>query len=131
MSRIDPVYLEHERKRFMRPDAHRFVRPDWRRYVAPDSDVAALYAGYERKYSPDQPRVPAGSREGGRWTSGSDDIGSMLAGAKRLAARGYSNDYLRCLDFCSPILERPQPPGVDYNQWDFRKCMNACLQRNH
>ena len=26
-----------------------------------------------RKYSPDQPRVPAGSREGGQWTSGGGD----------------------------------------------------------
>lgn len=25
---------------------------------------------YARKYSPDQPRVPAGSREGGQWTDG-------------------------------------------------------------
>jgi hypothetical protein len=25
---------------------------------------------YERKYSPDQPRVPAGNPDGGEWTSG-------------------------------------------------------------
>lgn len=28
-----------------------------------------MFEFYERKYSPEQPRVPAGSREGGQWTS--------------------------------------------------------------
>jgi hypothetical protein len=30
----------------------------------------------ERRYSPSQPRVPAGSREGGRWTSGGGGSGT-------------------------------------------------------
>lgn len=68
MSSIKPVYTEHQLKRWMRPDAHRFIRPDWRRFVQPGSELAAIYERYERKYRPDQPRVPAGSREGGRWT---------------------------------------------------------------
>ena len=34
------------------------LRADW---------MLTLRAHYARKYSPDQPRVPAGSREGGRW----------------------------------------------------------------
>ena len=55
-------------KRWMRSDAHRFIRPDWRRYVVPGSELAALYERYERKYRPDQPRVPAGVPEGGQWT---------------------------------------------------------------
>lgn len=59
------AYLEHELKRWMRPDAHHFVRPDWRRHVTPGSDLAAVFALYENKYSPDQPRD-----DQGRWTSG-------------------------------------------------------------
>lgn len=51
----------------MRPDAHRFLRPDWRRYVQPGSELARQYAELEAKYRPDQPRVPAGRREGGQW----------------------------------------------------------------
>ena len=70
MYRVDPVYLEYQLKRWMRPDAHRFIRPDWRRYVKPGSELAVFYERYERKYSPEQPRVPAGSREGGQWTNG-------------------------------------------------------------
>jgi hypothetical protein len=34
-----------------------------------------------RKYSPDQPRVPAGSHEGGQWTSGGGGAGTQLADA--------------------------------------------------
>ena len=70
MSPINPVYLEHQRKRWMRPDAHRFIRPDWRRFVRPGFEDDHPFALYERKYSQDQPRVPAGSREGGQWTDG-------------------------------------------------------------
>jgi hypothetical protein len=82
MTIIDPAYLEHERKRFMHHDAHRFIRADWRRFVTPGSELAAYYASIERKYRPDQARVPAGSREGGQWTDeggggtrGRDDTG--------------------------------------------------------
>ena len=37
------------------------VRDEWKRTL---SDY------YARKFDPDQPRVPAGSSEGGRWASG-------------------------------------------------------------
>jgi len=116
-----------------------------------------------RKYSPDQPRVPAGSAEGGQWTdagggSGSTDAGSRreltrisassagsggqgggevegqvgpgdsdLAEIQRRFAAGPKT-YQRCLDLCYPLLERFQPPGVDYNKWDFHRCMDACLR---
>jgi len=69
MSPFHPLVAAHERARWMRPDAHRFLRPDWRRYVQPGSELQALYDEIERKYRPDQPRVPAGVSEGGRWTA--------------------------------------------------------------
>jgi hypothetical protein len=62
--------IEHEIKRFMRPDACRYLRPDWRRHWPRGSENDPLYRFYEsceRKYRPDQARVPAGSREGGQW----------------------------------------------------------------
>lgn len=68
MSPIHPLYLERELERGMRPDAHLFVRLDWRRFVHPRFADDLPFALYERKYRPDQPRVPAGSREGGQWT---------------------------------------------------------------
>jgi hypothetical protein len=46
---------------------------------------------------------------------------------RRLFAAG-PNTYQRCLDLCYPILERFQSPGVDYNKWDFHRCMDACLR---
>lgn len=69
MPYIHPAALEHEFKRWMRPDAHRFIRSDWRRFVAPGSELWALYELIEYKYSPDQPRVPRGQSEGGQWTA--------------------------------------------------------------
>ena len=69
MSAFKNAYLEHQLKRWMAPDAHRFIRPDWRRFVQPGSDLWSVYELYERKYRPDQPRVPDGSPEGGQWTS--------------------------------------------------------------
>lgn len=50
-------------------DAHRFLHADWRRHVTPGSELAALFSEIERKYRPEQPRVPAGNREGGQWTA--------------------------------------------------------------
>jgi hypothetical protein len=77
-----PAALERELLRGMRPDAHRFIRPDWRRQVKPGSDLWSLYERFERKYSPDQPRVPAGAREGGQWTSEDGGGGGGGVGAE-------------------------------------------------
>lgn len=84
MARIHPAYLEHERKRFMRPNAYRFLRPDWRRFVRPGSELARHYAELEAKYRPDQPRVPAGQREGRQWA---DDGGSQVDSNERYGER--------------------------------------------
>jgi RHS repeat-associated protein len=35
-----------------------------------------------------------------------------------------------CIQQCVRILERPQPPWSDRNQWDFHKCVNACMADN-
>jgi hypothetical protein len=97
---------------------------------------AVLEAGrrliYQLKFEEDQPRVPAGEPGGGRWTSGTSDLGSegIFAMAERLKLAGGSADYQACLDLCYPLLERPEHPSSDRNMWDFHKCMNACLGRN-
>jgi hypothetical protein len=100
------------------------------------------------KYDPNQPRVPAGNPDGGRWTEAgtnggidiADDAGGderaadaapsvekILALAPRLAATRASMN--RCVDLCYRLLERFQPPGSDRNEFDFRRCLNACLGR--
>jgi hypothetical protein len=72
MTHIHAAHLHHQRKRFMRPDAHRFLRPDWRRFMWFGQEHQLLYQLYdriERKYSSNQPRVPRGNPDGGQWTS--------------------------------------------------------------
>jgi hypothetical protein len=56
----------------MRADAHRFLRADWRRYMRVGRNHDPVFRFFEKiecKYSPDQPRVPRGSSNGGQWTS--------------------------------------------------------------
>ena len=59
MNLREDAWAAHQRARWLRPDAERWLKPDWR----------------ERKYNPDQPRVPAGSSDGGQWTSGEGGTG--------------------------------------------------------
>ncbi len=71
MSPREDAYARHQQARWLRPDAARWVRPDAARYLAPNADIGAIFPALERKYSPDQPRVPAGNPDGGQWTDGS------------------------------------------------------------
>lgn len=98
---INSAYLEHQLKRAMRPDSHLFVHPDWRRHVRPGSEAGYVFALYEGKYRPDQPRVPRGSPEGGQWT---DEEGG---GGESQSAR---NDP-RVISGASPD---PIRPGAQY-----------------
>lgn len=142
MARIAEQAILHEIKRSL--------RPDWRRFWKAGHENDRLYKLYERaerKFDPNQPRVPKGQPEGGQWTSdGEGDsqpvplvpprsqpdgdavgVSAILAKAKQLAASG-TTPYQRCLNLCFPILERALPfPGSDRNTFDFHKCMNACL----
>lgn len=88
-------------------------------------------------FDPNQPRVPAGNSDGGQWangggegsTSGNTAVHSILGLARQFAASGYSPSYLKCLDICSPLLERFQPSGSDRNKYDFHRCMRVCIGR--
>lgn len=113
--------LSPEELRQVRPDYYwlHFGHDAWKREQA-------------RKYDPNQPRVPAGDPDGGQWTSGDGASGQAnfqrtFAAATKLAARKPTMN--QCIDLCLPLLLRPQKPGRDYNQMDFRKCINACLGR--
>jgi hypothetical protein len=85
------------RRRWMRPNAHLYIRQDAGRFMAPGAPrlVGAEVVKYfesvagserdlptaERKYSPNQPRIPAGRFGGGRWTDGSSLAGPSASGA--------------------------------------------------
>jgi hypothetical protein len=76
MRQLADAWLEHQRRRFIRYDARRWLRHDAHRYKA---------------YNPDQPRVPAGTPEGGQWTG----EGGAPATPLRIAQ-----------------TDRPPPPGT-------------------
>jgi hypothetical protein len=83
MARFQDAWLTHQQRRFMRPDAPRYVRHDAGRYVRPDVSRWLTPDGIdvgssERKFNPDQLRVPAGSSEGGQWTADGGGSGESV-----------------------------------------------------
>jgi hypothetical protein len=89
----------------------------------------------ETKFDPSQPRVPAGHSDGGQWTGARGapmSIPKIVSVARQLGIVGGNTeeDWRRCLDLCTPFLERPAGSGSDRNYWDFQKCLNACLGKN-
>ena len=72
MNERETAWLRHQQQRFMRSDAARFIRPDAARFLIPGTNPADVYPALALKYSPNQPRVPAGDARGGEWT----DVGA-------------------------------------------------------
>jgi hypothetical protein len=75
------------------PDELRRLRPAyyWQRFGLP-----AWQRRLAAKYDPDQPRVPAGNSDGGRWTSGESSEGASSSPLTSFAAasrRGRSPAY--------------------------------------
>jgi hypothetical protein len=73
-------WMRPDAQRFMRPDPARWIRPDVARYLLPGTNPADVFAALDRKYNPNQPRVPAGQTGGGRWTDGGAIGSSILVG---------------------------------------------------
>lgn len=46
------------------------------RFLVPGSDPAKIFPALDRKFNPNQPRIPAGSPDGGQWTDGGGNPGS-------------------------------------------------------
>ena len=78
MRQIAGAWLEHQRRRFTRHDAYRYRRFD------PRFRRGRLW--FEDKAWADQPRVPAGSSEGGQWTSGGETPLRLAAVEKPIIA---------------------------------------------
>ena len=86
MPQIRQDYLDHELRCWM--------RPDWRKFWRPGYESDPLYKEFERierKFSPEQPRVPAGVSEGGRWTSSTGGAGSATRFAPSEDRPGTAN----------------------------------------
>lgn len=153
------AWAEHQRKRWMRPDAERYLRPDWssRKYwvTPPDIGAAGTWSGKsvgpdfaeedsfsagdlrpaqarlahlrwlvadlkfdlalrrlarKANFNPNQPRVPAGSREGGQWT---DTGGGNSGGGLGTKPAGGINDP-RVISDVTP--DHTWNPGAQYAQ---------------
>src|SRR5574340_220195 len=99
--------MAQTRQEYLDEQARRCMRPDWRRWWKPGHENDPLYKEFERverKFRPDQPRVPRGNPDGGQWANegnsasagGGDGVASsILSRAKQLAAGGRTT-YLRC-----------------------------------
>jgi len=86
------------------------------------------------KYSPDQPRAPAGSPDGGQWTQ--DAIGPLKApvadrpkspsAAQQIALvlpDGCEQEWARAREICSALLMAPNPPrGQTGGYSDINNC---------
>ena len=74
MTSHESAFEAAQRARWMRPDAYRWIRPDAARFLIPGIDPRDVYPALQRKFNPDQPRVPAGNPDGGQWTEGGGGI---------------------------------------------------------
>jgi hypothetical protein len=70
MASHERAFEAAQRARWMRPDAYRWIRPDAARFLVPGTDPRDVFPALQRKFNPDQPRVPAGNPDGGQWTDG-------------------------------------------------------------
>jgi hypothetical protein len=72
----DPDYRH---RRWMKPNAALWMRPDASRWLLPNQKLWRGPVTGEQKYSPDQPRVPAGNPDGGQWTTDGSGGGVSIA----------------------------------------------------
>ncbi len=77
MSNHESLFEAAQRARWLRPDAYRWIRPDAARFLVPGADPASVFPALQRKFNPDQPRVPAGNPDGGQWTDGGGGGGGI------------------------------------------------------
>ncbi|MGO3929542.1 hypothetical protein NP284_14665 [Rhodopseudomonas pseudopalustris] len=134
------TYAAHQRARFMqsdaarwmRPDAERWIRSDIARFLAPGTDPASIFPALDCKYSPSQPRVPAGNSDGGQWTNGGpsarwavnptdvDDRQDVQRAADvQLAQVGSSVTDADGLPYYATGGHHEMPRGV-YTKWELR-----------
>lgn len=77
MTQIGQEYLDHQLRHW--------TRPDWRKWWKPGHENDPLYKELERverKYRPDQLRVPQGSEGGGQWTAEGSGGSGAVSSAK-------------------------------------------------
>ncbi|MGP9811884.1 hypothetical protein ACTZWT_10270 [Rhodopseudomonas sp. NSM] len=125
-------FMQPDAARWMRPDADRWIRPDVARFLAPGTDPATIFPALDRKYSPNQPRVPAGNPDGGQWTNGgisarwavddvllSDPQDDQLLDGVQLTQVGSSVTDADGLPYYATGGHHEMPRGV-YRKWNLQ-----------
>ena len=108
MNLREAAWLAQQRRRWMLPDPSRWLRPDHAQWLRPEKAWHPPSGLYELKYSPDQPRVPAGNPEGGQWT----DAGGASGGGQRTSEDGSANTKPRLFVAAGlPRIPRQRPPS--------------------
>jgi hypothetical protein len=97
MTRAAKIWQEHQRERFMRPDAHLYVRPDATRFMRPQADRSPPLAVVDAQQ--DFPQIEAERQQ--------------LLAAKALAAE--LKFYLALQRFARKY--RPDQPRDDHGRW--------------
>lgn len=118
----DAAWIGHQQARWLRPDADRWIRPDADRFIALGVSVADVFPGRSRKYNPDQPRVPAGQPDGGRWTDGGGGTAAPMGnvGFGDLSELDDFSDLFQIAPYETDLdgvqLAGEPPEGIGHNQ---------------
>jgi hypothetical protein len=105
--------MRPDAQRFQRPDASTWIRPDIARFLAPGTNPSEVFPALDRKFNPNQPRIPAGRAGGGRWTDG-NEVGVDFSGEAPPA--GEPADSNIPADANSALAFQAQSPG-DLRSW--------------
>jgi hypothetical protein len=103
------AWLRDQQSRWLRPGSDRWARPDAARFLLPGTDVVKAFPALARKYNPDQPRVPAGSSDGGQWMDGNAG-GAGSLGLFQITPRDNTIDGVRLAGDWPPDDGLPIPP---------------------
>jgi hypothetical protein len=93
MNCTNPIWSEYQRRRFQRNNAHLYIRHDAHRWLLHDREqrhsldqrLRPSFLEGKANFDPNQPRVPAGNRDGGQWTEG--------GGGDRQISQGGSTEF--------------------------------------
>ena len=82
-------------------------------FISAVNELKAQLEDWERRYNPNQPRIPAGQPGGGRWGNGGSGI-QDLAGAARRVSKLLGRPHPDAAATRSVLKLPPGPPGRQY-----------------
>jgi len=120
MARVDDAFAAHQRRRFMRPDAHRYIRPDAWRFMPPG---APRYLGKEAvryfwpEYEGDRPSQSTGGIDPAALEAERTYLLKLQSELAALKAEIKFRKLLRALKAYNPDQPRVPAGNSDGGQW--------------